>query len=325
MKKIFIAFAAFAAAFSLVSCNKEQMTEPTSSDIRLNITVEGLDGSADTKAAKTDWVAGDRINLFFQGWNLAGTASTLSPDMVIEYDGVKWAKVSVASDLQERLSSTGGCFSVLYEGNNDISANKYSFQKYSWSGKNEYKGIYFYPQKSTFNGNTVYHNPLVASSEKISYTYDAGSKILTATIRSAGWNIHTPEKILVKNDNGRMNLSADKCYLQVKLLNLDTKLDVWGSFLVRRTGLDCPSIHSSMEWGDSLAGGVQEADGIAFYFGYWQTGTTDIEFRLLKEGDDYNAETGSSAGLFYRSNGREKPSGKMRNIALNYSQFSVKN
>ena len=80
MKRIIIAFAAIAAAFSLVSCNKEQIEAP-STELKLNIKVANLDGSADTKAVKTGWVAGDKLNIWFDETNYT------NPDLVIKYDG----------------------------------------------------------------------------------------------------------------------------------------------------------------------------------------------------------------------------------------------
>ena len=59
MKKIIIAFAALAAAFSLVSCNKEQIETPQET-IKFNISVSSPAG-ADTKAVKTSWNEGDKI------------------------------------------------------------------------------------------------------------------------------------------------------------------------------------------------------------------------------------------------------------------------
>lgn len=136
MKRIIIAFAAIAAAFSLVSCNKEQIEAP-STELKLNIKVANLDGSADTKAVKTAWVAGDKLNIWFDETNYT------NPDLVIKYDGSEWKKDATAS-VSGKEPAAGFCefggvvdqgfivgywSSTPYESNNAF--DLYNYQKVS--------------------------------------------------------------------------------------------------------------------------------------------------------------------------------------------------
>ena len=70
-KTIILAGFALMAAFS--SCNKSEMPDTLPSEgIKLNITVADL--SPETKAVKSGWENGDRLNLYFEGWNESATS-----------------------------------------------------------------------------------------------------------------------------------------------------------------------------------------------------------------------------------------------------------
>ena len=134
MKKIIIAFAALAAAFSLVSCSKEQ-AEATSTDLKLNIKVANLDGSADTKAVKTGWESGDKINIWYEG------NAQRNPDLVIKYDGSEWKKDESATVSGNKPAASGSIF-YAYEGGNDLS--KYTGSENTYYGINLIYGDNYY-------------------------------------------------------------------------------------------------------------------------------------------------------------------------------------
>ena len=88
-KRILLAVLALVAAFT--SCSKSEMPNNDSTDpIKLNITVAGL--SSETKAVKSSWVNGDKLNLYFNGWNeyVKEENYQSQPDMILIYDGSKW-------------------------------------------------------------------------------------------------------------------------------------------------------------------------------------------------------------------------------------------
>ena len=108
-KTIILAGFALMAAFS--SCNKSEMPEAATTDgIKLNITVADL--SPETKAVKSGWVNGDRLNLYFEGWNEVAAVDDFQkePDMILKFDGTKWQIESQVASLSSRLKSTGGKF-----------------------------------------------------------------------------------------------------------------------------------------------------------------------------------------------------------------------
>lgn len=125
MKKIITILAAAVAAFSFASCEKSQTTEQTTKDIKFNITVANLDGSVDTKAVKSGWDAGDRLNLWFGEQN----SNFEEPQAVLVYDGSKWEAQSVNDyRITKEIEKGHNTFSVFYESGNDMS--KYSLDAY---------------------------------------------------------------------------------------------------------------------------------------------------------------------------------------------------
>ena len=132
MKKIFYLLAA-AATLLAASCNKIETTEQeiTPDAIQLNIKVANLTGTPDTKAAKTDWVSGDKINIWFDDWNNTEPVENHIPDMVITYDGSVWKVSSQVSGLSARLKANGK-LTALFEGYNDLSKYTYEYYYNEW-------------------------------------------------------------------------------------------------------------------------------------------------------------------------------------------------
>lgn len=176
MKKIIIAFAALAAAFSLVSCSKEQ-AEATSTDLKLNITVSNIDGGTDTKAIKTGWKAGDKLNIWFD------ETDHTNPDLVIKYDGTEWKKDATAA-VTGKKPAANGTLVVLYEGNNDW--NSYT-----------HTSDYMYPKTEAYAGaksGYVFAQPIaIKNGEGITYTYS--SNTLTANLNK--WECITRLQVVV--------------------------------------------------------------------------------------------------------------------------------
>lgn len=126
MKKIVISLAAMLVALSFVSCNKEEESpaQTEKQEIQFDFTVGDL--IPETRAAKTDWVDGDKINIWFDG------NSEKTPDLVITYDGSKW-KAGELREGCELTEGTGKTLAALYESQNDLS--KYSLSGSTTSGE----------------------------------------------------------------------------------------------------------------------------------------------------------------------------------------------
>ena len=303
MKKIIYLFAA-AATLLAASCNKIETTEQeiTPDAIQLNIKVANLTGTPDTKAAKTGWVSGDKINIWFDDWNFKEEADNHIPDMVITYDGSVWKVSSQVSGLSARLKANGK-LTALFEGYNDLS--KYTYQYYD--------GEWFHPaivKPAIANYSTVYNSPMVVTAVGLSYTYSDG----TITANLDDWNFDTMFKVLLKNDNSKLTHSADKYYLQVKNITANNYAAAKGAIVVTPGSVN-PSIGNGSSNSRGFAAGVQEADGIAFYYIELSASSADIQFTLYN-GQDATITTYTATGKTVTPNTK-----KCTYVAINYSKF----
>ena len=305
MKKIFYLLAA-AATLLAASCNKIETTEQeiTPDAIQLNIKGANLTGTPDTKAAKTDWVSGDKINIWFDGWNFKEEAENHIPDMVITYDGYVWKVSSQVSGLSARLKANGK-LTALFEGYNDLS--KYTYQYYigcEW----------FHPAKVRLAippYEDVYNSPMVAYAEGLSYSYSGG----TITANLDNWNFYTMFKVLLKNDNSKLIHSAEKYYLQVKNITANNYAAAKGAIVVKPGSVN-PSIRDGASNYSGFAAGVQEADGIAFYYISLSASSEDIQFTLYN-GQDETVTTYTATGKTVTCDSK-----KCTGVAINYSKFA---
>ena len=302
MKKIIYLLAAAATLFA-ASCNKMETSEQelASDTIKLNINVADITGDADTKAAKTGWVSGDKINIWFDDWNFTEKAENHTPDMVIIYNGSVWTVASQVSGLSSRLKANGK-LTALFEGFNDLS--KYTYEYYN--------GEWFHPAYVYFAGNTVYNSPMVVAAEALSYTYADG----TITANLDNWNFHTQFKVLLKNDNSKLIHSADKYYLQVKNTTTSKYANTKGAIVVK-SGSDNPTFAFGSSNYNGFAGGVEEADGIAFYYVDLSASSADIQFTLYN-GQDATIATFTATGKTVKCDGT-----KCTGVAINYSKFTT--
>ena len=303
MKKIIYLFAA-AATLLAASCNKIETTEQeiTPDAIQLNIKVANLTGTPDTKAAKTGWVSGDKINIWFDDWNYPKPIENHIPDMVITYNGSVWKVSSQVSGLSARLNANGK-LTALFEGYNDLS--KYTYQYYD--------GEWFHPaivKPAIANYSTVYNSPMVAYAQGLSYSYSNGT--ITANLNN--WNFDTMFKVLLKNDNSKLTHSADKYYLQVKNITANNYAAAKGAIVVTPGSVN-PSIGNGSSNSRGFAAGVQEADGIAFYYIELSASSADIQFTLYN-GQDATITTYTATGKTVTPNTK-----KCTYVAINYSKF----
>lgn len=112
MKKLIFAIFSI-AALAFASCQKvDEFTDDAVVEVSyvFNFNVATPDGY-DTKAVKTAWAAGDKINLWFDG-------AVENPQVVLTYDGASWTAEQKDASLE--LGSSGNA-SALYEGHNDLS------------------------------------------------------------------------------------------------------------------------------------------------------------------------------------------------------------
>ena len=124
MKKIIFAIAVLAMVF--VSCSKDEDSEPSSSEIKLNITVAniGPDEPVTRASIKDVWVEGDQISIWYDD----NTAET--PDLVITYDGSEWK----GPQFYHTPKKSAGYVKCLYDGRLKVTARTgYTYNGYDYS------------------------------------------------------------------------------------------------------------------------------------------------------------------------------------------------
>ena len=299
-KTIILAGFALMAAFS--SCNKSEMPEAATSDgIKLNITVADL--SPETKAVKKGWENGDRLNLYFEGWNESATSDNYQkePDMILKYDGSKWQIESQVASLSSRLKSTGGKFSAFWESSNDLKNYKY----FEWATTALYHSAF-----TTKNAHTsdkyVCHANMYVTSTDIAYSYDGST--LTAEISS--WKFLTKLKILVKTDDTAVKNNANNLVLQVKIGDNSYAWPTGDLVVNQDLGI---KISSSNVIG--MQGAVAESDGLAFYYQYNYSTGSPIVFTLI--------DTSNGNKKQYTVTDKSLRTDTFKAISIDYSKFKT--
>lgn len=190
MKKYLLMLATAVVALGFASCSNEEEDETPApkSEIKLNISVSNLDGGNDvnggvsTKAAKTGWVNGDKLNLWF-----GETQSSGSPEMVLVFNGTQWAIEGTLTSSQISKISSSATFSVFYESGNDLS--QYNILGYDIE-----------PNKA-INGRHSHNLEVVCRG----ISYEFSDNTLTANI--TGWKFITGVQITVTDVPSEFNTS----------------------------------------------------------------------------------------------------------------------
>ena len=305
MKKTLI-LAGFALVAAFTSCNKSEMpdTAPTEG-IKLNISV--ADMNPETKAVKAGWVKGDKLNLFFEGFNNSAPSNNYQaePDMVLAYDGTNWKIESQVSTLSDRLTASGGKFTALWESGNNLMGYNISW----YNG-----GVWYKPSATTIEHNKLYHStyhaPMSVYSPGVEYTFDGST--LTANISS--WTFYTQFKVLVKTDDAELKGKANVLVLQVKV-GEDTYADAKGAIIADKAYATIIGNGSSNYFG--FQGAVAESDGLAFYYQSCNATASDtIVFSLI--------DTSDGAKKTYSVSGKTlsfSSSNPFKAISIDYSNF----
>ena len=300
-KTIILAGFALLAAFS--SCNKSEMPEAATTDgIKLNITV--ADMSPETKAVKSGWVNGDRLNLYFEGWNESATSDNYQkePDMILKYDGSKWQIESQVASLSSRLKESGGKFTAFWESSNDLM----NFSSYEWASPTVH--YHFPTTKNTHTSDQyVMHANMVVFSESIDYSFKGST--LTAAIST--WTFDTKLKILVKTDDTAVKDNANNLVLQVKIGD-DSYAWPKGDVVVRATDLSILGASSNVI---GMQGAVAESDGLAFYYAYNYSTGSQIVFTLI--------DTSNGNKKQYTVTGKSLKTDSFKAIYIDYTNFTA--
>lgn len=290
----------------MVSCSKGPSATPDlnkTEQINLNISLPAPenDGTS-TKAAKKGWVAGDKLNCWFTN----NDRNHNTPDLVITFDGEKWTAGSLRDGAT--LLSSGGKMLLAYEGYNDLSSYSYSYST-SPNFQPGTVGLSYGPYCVPL---TFFSNP----DSGVSYTYSENT--LTATVTQ--WKYSTKFKVLIKNNDGTMNNLASNYALQVHNDTKGSYIQSFGVFSLTKRSDTWWELGNTPGNGEGTTGGVQEADGIAFYYTGFSCSAADITFTLkeytgtsITSTSTYTV-TGKTISAFQND--------RCVGISLNYSSFN---
>lgn len=295
MKKTFL-FLIAAGALMMASCTKDVVpATETTEGIKLNLNIAGPGG--DTKAAKKAWAAGDKLNIWFD----CLAAEQTVPDLIITYDGTNWTAGALRSGCTPNAS---GKITLVFEGYNDVSSTYYN---YDWYLSREW----FTPKACKVYYDS-YCRPLVIYAFNIGYTFSANT--LTATINSSNWIFQTKFKVLIKT-HASMDKDADYYELQVQNTTTSGYAQSSGAWtIVPQSTYN--NIGTGASNNEGKTGGVQEADGIAFYYTSFSATSADITFTLTEYGG--STKTYSVTGKTLDATQTDRCVG----VALNYGSFA---
>lgn len=314
MKKYMIILAAL-FTMAAVSCQKTETSAENEESIHFDFNIASFEPG--TKAAKTDWSNGDKLNVWFDG---NGSNQTI-PDLVLTYNGSQWAAGALRSGVQANLKASGKV-TLVYEGYNNLGSAPY---KYEWYLYNEWFKPYF-----TFpTWGVTYASPLVAYAEKQTYSYT--SNTVTASI--SGWKFLTCFKVLVLNDNSEMTLKANEYCLQVKDAS-NTYAIPQNAWVIYPTGDETEvkySVGAVAEERERWVCGVPEESNVAFYYHSFSTSNIENNYVTftLRYGDGsspasktFIATNKTIDATYDPTNDATNNNNKCQGVVLKYSQFN---
>lgn len=261
MKKLYSIFAVAAIIGAVfTSCSKEKVADeinvPANQEVKFNFTV--CDPIPGTRAVKSGWEKGDKINLWFN--DTVGS----QPDLILTFDGTNWNAGKLRAPITFEDEENVKC---IYEGFNDFT-NKFSLQPFEFKTYGE-DGSGYTPHKITLGENSVFQIPLTIRGSQ-SYGFD-GSTVTATLFKSGDFNYINSVQVVVSGLNSanadKYTLSCDKLFSIVSFGN---------------------GMNDYSPIGTAIAG-VPNADGAAFYFDYPASPSTakDYTFTLT----DYTGES----------------------------------
>lgn len=289
MRKTVIAVLALAAAM-FVSCNKETPVEGNK-EIKFDFSVADLPGdAADTRAVKTGWASGDKINIWIDD-NVQA-----EPDLVLTYDGSKWNAGTLREGVEFRTDVTPErILRAMYEGYNDLK----KYQADNWTSY-----YVFNSSTTTESGEKANFINLTAYINRVLYQFDGETVKFVLGVDGNGWRFLTDIQVVVSG------LPEGKNYwLRGNAENFTTNK---GGIKMTVSGFT----NDGDDW-EYYAKGQDNADGQAFYF-YKRansSGTGDLEFTLLD----------SDGGMYTYNAGPKSTSpspDKLQAVKIPFSKFT---
>lgn len=266
MKKLFY-LAAVAAAFIFASCTKaepESAVETVKKYPTIDIAVGNFEGKVDdgvtTRAVKTGWVAGDKINIWFDGGtykygtDFPSKDEHFYPELIMTYNGSTWDyEFSSFFDKTLLKTATSGKLRAVFESRNDIRKTFYQPSKTA--------GELLYANYTTLISYANYYTTPMIVYAYSSYTYDSDADKISASVSS--WQFMTKIQVYITG------LTKDESYYTLVCEDDKDNPDANGRFS-RIQGIRLASDGVVYPYGENasfgVGGGTMGADGMAFYF-----------------------------------------------------------
>lgn len=297
MKKIIFLTVAAATLLLTASCKKTE-TDTTSDKVIVNINVAGL--APETKAVKTGWAEGDKINIWFNDVP-AGHYSYWKelPHLVLTYTAGAWT----GSDVDVDLLSASGTFKAIYEASNAMFTSVIDSQYAYYPDGTKFK----FSAKS--GQSWTYRPSLTCFANSIAYNYDSGTRTLSGTI--SGWKFATRLQVVI---TGLDTADPDRYALTFAGPNQVSYADALyctGSEISTSASSQCNGIATS-GWNS----GVSNADGIAFCF--WRAYDSSSKGYTMYLVDKIAKKTYS----YSKTTAINTPEDRVTSIKLAFSLFS---
>lgn len=265
MKKIFTILAAAVAAFCLASCSKEQTPDAQPSVQKtyptVEISVDNIGGTIDdgvtTKAAKSAWLSGDKINIWFDepvqkyGGSFSSRDVHFSPELVLTFNGSSWEPEFSDFFDASKLKENGKAIAI-YENSNNLTGTFYF--RFEEPGSSMIYNRY-HPAAAATNH---YMTPMIVSANE-AYHYDSEEDKIVADL--SAWEFLTKVQVLVTG------LKQHPSYYILDLRNedgADGNFYRLLGFTLSSTGIVYPYDYNTYAFG--TAGGTLTEEGMAFYF-----------------------------------------------------------
>ena len=320
-----------ALSIAFCSCDKETAASPepetpNTGELKFDITVADLDSGIDTKAAKKGWQDGDVLFIWFDEWPTYDKNKNyiwiVSPLQLV-YNGGKWITFGPDADTKRYLKSKGR-FTVVYDGLNGIECYASNGDTYiNYIANSTLKAVKvdgvskkpsIRPMLAYIGSNSLYEHHW--------YSYDAEKNTLSAEL--TGWKFKTTFRVLVKNDDGQLTGDASKWCLRVRNETTGTDINTISSFGLYRTPNpnnrqdSYLTLSRNLDY-TGLAAGIQEEDGIAFYYSYLNAENAMIKFTLFNT--ETNEEKSYTVSGKTMNTGSANGGDKCYGVALKHSSF----
>lgn len=247
MKKLAILGAAIIAAISFTSCdNNAEESIIDNSKIKVNATVGDLE-SGSTRALKSGWKNGDKLNVWFNE-----STAAVSPQLILTYKDGEWEAGTIADGVD---LGTSGTLKVFYEETNNLltttRTNPTVFPSRFKLGDPGYA--------LATSTSYVYQTPLMCYSNSVAYTVSGN----TLTMSISEWTRFGLNQVVI---TGLPESNNNPANFILRVMGEEGTTGAAGLTAVKYITVQSPGVMIGQSSADYLSALANE-DGIAFCYG----------------------------------------------------------